>query len=108
STGTPNYVAGLGYDLAPGRGSPVANLVVAGLVSYGAAPVATTWTGLNGSGSAVAAGRNADGSQQSFAVGLDGAVWVNSRWAGGSWGGWGSLGGAGRGLVITGNAQGFQ
>jgi hypothetical protein len=108
STGTPSYAAGPGYDLATGRGSPVANLVVAGLVSYGAAPVATAWTGLNGSGSAVAVGRNADGSQQAFAVGLDGAVWVNARAAGGSWGGWGSLGGAGSGLVITGNAQGFQ
>ena len=29
------YSAGVGYDLVTGRGSPLANLVVAGLVSYG-------------------------------------------------------------------------
>jgi subtilase family serine protease len=32
STGSPNYSAGTGYDLVTGRGSPVANLVVQGLV----------------------------------------------------------------------------
>ncbi len=32
TTGTPNYSAGPGYDLATGRGSPIANLVVGGLI----------------------------------------------------------------------------
>src|SRR5213078_3904918 len=32
STGSPSEPAGPGYDLATGRGSPIANLVVAGLV----------------------------------------------------------------------------
>ncbi|HEY5314741.1 MAG TPA: fibronectin type III domain-containing protein [Pirellulales bacterium] len=36
TTGSPHYSAGPGYDLATGRGTPVANLLIAGL---------TTWTG---------------------------------------------------------------
>jgi hypothetical protein len=32
STGSPSYSAGPGYDLVTGRGTPVANLVVAGLI----------------------------------------------------------------------------
>src|SRR5262249_47348994 len=48
STGSPGYAAGPGYDLVTGRGTPVANLVVAGLVAYGAAatgPVASVLDG---------------------------------------------------------------
>jgi hypothetical protein len=37
STGTPNYSAGSGYNLVTGRGTPIANLVVSGLVSSNAA-----------------------------------------------------------------------
>jgi subtilase family serine protease len=42
STGSPNYSAGPGYDLTTGRGSPIANLVVASLVGAPTAPVAPT------------------------------------------------------------------
>jgi len=35
STGSPAYAAGTGYDLVTGRGTPVANLLVAGLVGTG-------------------------------------------------------------------------
>jgi len=38
STGTPAYSATAGYDLVTGRGSPVANLVVADLVAWGTTP----------------------------------------------------------------------
>ena len=45
STGSPNIAASPGYDLATGRGTPVANLIVAALagqsVSNPPAPVAT-------------------------------------------------------------------
>lgn len=47
STGSPAYSATAGYDLVTGRGSPIANLVVADLVAWGssttvAAPTAPT------------------------------------------------------------------
>ncbi len=38
STGTPNYAAGPGYDLATGLGSPIANLIVSDLTSVTAQP----------------------------------------------------------------------
>jgi hypothetical protein len=42
TTGTPHESAGPGYDLATGRGTPIANLIVAGLVgSTSSAPSAT-------------------------------------------------------------------
>jgi hypothetical protein len=108
STGNPTYWAGPGYDLVTGRGTPVVYLVVNGLVNYGAAAVAPPWVGLNGSGTPVNAGRNADGSQQVFTVGLDGALWVRTQSAGGYWDGWTSLGGACARLTVTGNARGYQ
>jgi hypothetical protein len=110
STGTPHYTAGPGYDLVTGRGSPIANLVIGGLVNAGVAvaSAAPAWTSLNGTGSAVASGRNADGSQQAFAVGTDGALWVRTQSAGGAWGNWTSLGGVCTGLAVTANALGWQ
>jgi len=46
STGSPRYSATVGYDLVTGRGTPVANLVIADLVTWGATstPPATTTT----------------------------------------------------------------
>ncbi len=46
SDGSPSYSAGPGYDLVTGRGSPIANLVVAGLVGtpINSGPVATHFT----------------------------------------------------------------
>ncbi len=47
STGSPRYTAQAGYDLVTGRGSPIANLVVAGLVgttSTTTSPPASTTT----------------------------------------------------------------
>jgi subtilase family serine protease len=44
STGTPKYYAGLGYDLVTGRGTPIANLVVGGLVGTSATPAPTIST----------------------------------------------------------------
>jgi hypothetical protein len=41
STGSPSYAAGPGYDLTTGRGTPIANLVVAGLVGQ-TTPVSPT------------------------------------------------------------------
>src|SRR5207253_6595608 len=41
SAGTPNYAASAGYDLATGRGSPLANQVVSALVD-------TTWNNFGG------------------------------------------------------------
>jgi hypothetical protein len=109
STGTPNYSAGPGYDFVTGRGTPIADLVVAGLVNFGVAPaVAVNWLNLGGQGSAVAGGINADGSQQVFTAGLDGALWVRTLSAGGTWGGWVSLGGQVHGLAVTTNAYGYQ
>jgi len=35
STGSPSYSATAGYDLATGRGTPVANILIADLVAYG-------------------------------------------------------------------------
>jgi hypothetical protein len=108
STGTPHYSAGPGYDLVTGRGSPVANLVIGGLVGGGVGSAASDWTSLNGTGSAVASGRNADGSQQVFAVGSDSALWVRTQAAGGAWGNWTSLGGICTSLAVTTNALGWQ
>jgi hypothetical protein len=108
STGTPQYSAGPGYDLVTGRGSPVANLVVAGLVSYTGTAAASPWASLSGTGSALLSARNADGSQQVFTVGTDGALWVRTQAANGGWGNWVSLGGVARGLTITNNAAGWQ
>jgi subtilase family serine protease len=42
STGNPYYTAGAGYDLVTGRGSPLANLVVSGLVGGAAAAPSAT------------------------------------------------------------------
>jgi hypothetical protein len=108
STGTPHYSAGPGYDLVTGRGSPVANLVVRDLVSYTGNPAAAPWANLSGTATAVTSARNADGSQQVFAVGTDGAVWVRTQAAGGGWGYWTSLGGVSKGLAVTENSAGWQ
>jgi hypothetical protein len=108
STGTPQYSAGPGYDLVTGRGSPIANLVVGGLVSYAGTAAASPWANLSGAGTALVSARNADGSQQVFAVGTDGALWVRTQAANGSWGNWTSLGGVASGLTVTTNAGGWQ
>jgi subtilase family serine protease len=42
STGSPKYTAAAGYDLVTGRGTPVANLVIADLVSWGSSSTPTT------------------------------------------------------------------
>ena len=44
STGSPSYSAAAGYDLVTGRGSPVANLVVADLVAWGTSTTVTAPT----------------------------------------------------------------
>ena len=44
STGSPSYTAAAGYDLVTGRGTPVANLVIADLVSWGSSSTPTTPT----------------------------------------------------------------
>src|SRR5207249_4723250 len=44
STGSPSEPATTGYDLVTGHGSPIANLVVAGLVGQPATPAATHFT----------------------------------------------------------------
>lgn len=57
STGSPSFAATAGYDLVTGRGSPVANLVVADLVAWGSsttvaaptAPTSFTATGVSSS-----------------------------------------------------------
>jgi hypothetical protein len=108
STGSPNYSAGPGYDLVTGRGSPAADRVVADLVSYRGGADWSQWANMAGQGSAVAAGRNADGSRQVFAVGLDGSLWVRTQDGGGTWGGWTDLGGTCHGLAVTANAEGLQ
>jgi hypothetical protein len=48
TSGNNGYSATTGYDLVTGRGSPRANLVVAGLVAVGAAPAAQVNTGTSG------------------------------------------------------------
>ena len=42
STGSPTEKSGTGYDLVTGRGTPVANLIVAGLVGQSSTPAAAT------------------------------------------------------------------
>src|SRR5207302_9282841 len=42
SSGAPNYSAGAGYDLVTGRGSPIANLVVADLIGPANNPTTAT------------------------------------------------------------------
>ncbi len=42
SSGSPKYTAGAGYDLVTGRGTPIANLVVAGLVGTSTSTSAAT------------------------------------------------------------------
>jgi hypothetical protein len=108
STGTPQYSAGPGYDLVTGRGSPVANLVVAGLVSYAGTAAASPWSNLSGTATADVTARNADGSQQVFAIGTDGALWVRTQAANGGWGNWTGLGGVASGLTVATNAAGWQ
>jgi hypothetical protein len=109
STGTPYYWAGPGFDLVTGRGSPVANLIIAGLVGNAApAAVAAPWVNVGGAGTALAAGQNLDGSQQVFAIGTDRGLWVQTRPAGGAWGGWVGLGGVCSALAVTTNSRGFQ
>jgi len=44
STGSPSYTAAAGYDLVTGRGTPVANRVIADLVSWGSSSAPTTPT----------------------------------------------------------------
>jgi hypothetical protein len=108
SAGTPHYTAGPGYDLVTGRGSPVANLVIRDLVSYTGSPATSPWANLSGTALSAVAARNADGSQQVFAVGTDNALWVRTQAATGGWGSWTSLGGVVRGLAVTMNAAGWQ
>jgi hypothetical protein len=108
STGTPWYWAGPGYDLVTGRGSPVANLVIRDLVNYPGTPATSPWANLGGTATAVSSARNADGSQQVFAVGTDNAVWVRTQAANGGWGYWTSLGGVTDGLTVTENGAGWQ
>jgi hypothetical protein len=108
STGAPRYAAGPGYDLVTGRGSPVANLVVRDLVAYSGTAAASPWANLSGTATAVASARNADGSQQVFAVGTDNAIWVRTQAASGGWGNWAGLGGVASGLTVTTNVAGWQ
>jgi hypothetical protein len=109
SAGTPTYSAWTGFDLVTGRGTPIANLVVSGLVNYGFTSAASpNWLCLGGQGSTVAGVSNSDGSQQVFTIGLDGALWLRTLSAGGTWGGWTNLGGQGHTLAITSNVHGFQ
>ena len=56
----PNYSAGPGYDLATGRGTPLANLVVADLVNYG--------TDLNWSGGGLAGLPSAADTETPFTI----------------------------------------
>jgi autotransporter-associated beta strand protein len=42
--GSPNFSAGPGYDLATGLGSPIANLLVPDLASFGAAAISTSYS----------------------------------------------------------------
>jgi subtilase family serine protease len=50
TSGSDGITAQAGYDLASGRGSPVANLVISDLVSYGASSGGTGSSGTGGSG----------------------------------------------------------
>jgi hypothetical protein len=108
SAGAPRYAAGPGYDLVAGRGTPVANLVVRDLVSYAGTAAAAPWANLSGTASALVSARNADGSQQVFAVGTDSALWVRTQATNGGWGNWTSLGGSATGLTVATNAAGWQ
>jgi hypothetical protein len=51
TSGSNGYAAGPGYDEATGRGSPVANLVISGLVAYGGGTTSTGGGSSSGSGS---------------------------------------------------------
>ena len=44
STGSPSYAAAAGYDLVTGRGTPVANLLIADLIAWGTSTTVTTPT----------------------------------------------------------------
>jgi hypothetical protein len=106
--GTPNYSAGPGYDLATGRGSPVANLIVSGLVRYG-----TVWTGWSAQAggpspaTAVATARQADGVQQLAAVGPNGNLWLRWQDSQGDTTPWYNFGGACKAIAATSNDVGL-
>ncbi len=63
STGNPYYSAGPGYDLVTGRGTPYANLVVAGLVGSSSTPSAPTATHFS-----IAASPSTDTAGTSFSI----------------------------------------
>ncbi|HEX4149532.1 MAG TPA: fibronectin type III domain-containing protein, partial [Pirellulales bacterium] len=68
TTGSPKYSATAGYDLATGRGTPIANLVIAGL---------STWTGSGGGGQT----GTAPAAPASFSVQATSSTQVSVNWS---------------------------
>jgi hypothetical protein len=72
-----------GYDLATGLGTPIANLVVQGLVSYVAS---ATTPATSGGGGTITTGTSGTGTGTGGGTG--GGTWGGGGWGGGWWGGW--------------------
>ena len=101
------YSAGIGYDLVTGRGSPIANLIVAGLVGstsssgsssgdasspslvfttetdhslWGENPSDGQWVELSPAGTilAISASKDASGRNEVFALASDQSLWIHS------------------------------
>jgi hypothetical protein len=108
SLGTPNEPAGPGYDLATGRGSPVANLVISALSNYGLANW-TGWTALGGPAPATApaTARQADGVQQLAAIGPNGNLWLRWTDTQGDITPWYDVGGTCKSIALTTNDVGL-
>jgi hypothetical protein len=82
STGSPSEAAGPGYDLATGRGTPVANLVVAGLVGTSSTQVTqfavTPSSGTETAGTPFTVTVTAENSSGATVTGYSGTITVKS------------------------------
>jgi hypothetical protein len=69
----------------------------------------SAWVSLGGACKALAAGKDANGTEELFAIGTDSALWTRSETVPGVWTPWAGLGGVViGGLTLTTNAAGWQ
>jgi hypothetical protein len=92
TSGYNGYLAGPGYDLVTGLGSPRADKVVADLTAGLGAVQSAGWSSLGGHDlQQIAMGVNYGGRLEAFAVGGNQIVYFNRQTPTGAWGGWGNL-----------------
>jgi hypothetical protein len=104
TTGTPNYTAAVGYDLATGLGSPVGNVLAASLQGNGLA----AWSDLGNQAISTATGVTAGGTREIFIIARNHFLYEAEQNPNGSWGAWNWLGGGCAGpLAVAENSSGY-